>query len=282
MLYDVMNAAGFPKEAQDYFILKEQELLRMECAEQRIADAVAAVCTDGAEFIPLLEALSADSGVPRYASDMIVLLYAAEKMAERYKEAGLSDEIYIDTISDLRNKLYECKKLKGEWGTFVAWWLAGYFGLKRFALGRLQYEVVEHEGGHALNCHIPSGSPLNFEAVMASLRKAYDFYPQVRRDGKITVVCHSWLLYPPHRELFSDGGNLRRFVDLFTITESTPDPKNQSLWLIFYKNYNSVSLDELPTDTTLRRAFVKYLRDGNCMGYGRGYLVFDGEKVVSK
>ena len=282
MLYDVMNAAGFPKEAQDYFILKEQELLRMECAEQRIADAVAAVCTDGAEFIPLLEALSADSGVPRYASDMIVLLYAAEKMAERYKEAGLSDEIYIDTISDLRNKLYECKKLKGEWGTFVAWWLAGYFRLKRFALGRLQYEVVEHERGHALNCHIPSGSPLNFEAVMASLRKAYDFYPQVRRDGKITVVCHSWLLYPPHRELFSDGGNLRRFVDLFTITESTPDPKNQSLWLIFYKNYNSVSIDELPTDTTLRRAFVKYLRDGNCMGYGRGYLIFDGEKVVSK
>jgi hypothetical protein len=282
MLYDVMNVAGFPKEAQDYFILKERELLRMECAEQRIADAVAAVCTDGAEFIPLLEALSADSGVPRYASDMIVLLYAAEKMAEQYKEAGLSDEIYLDTISDLRNKLYECKKLKGEWGTFVAWWLAGYFRLKRFALGRLQYEVVEHEGGHALNCHIPSGSPLNFEAVMASLRKAYDFYPQVRRDGKITVVCHSWLLYPPHRELFSDGGNLRRFVDLFTITESTPDPKNQSLWLIFYKNYNSVSLDELPTDTTLQRAFVKYLRDGNCMGYGRGYLIFDGEKVVSK
>jgi hypothetical protein len=282
MLYDVMDAAGFPQEAQDYFILKERELLRMGCAEQRIADAVAAVCTDGAEFLPLLEALAADSGVPRYASDMIVLLYAAEKMAERYKEAGLSDEIYLDTISDLRNKLYECKKLKGEWGTFVAWWLAGYFRLKRFALGRLQYEVVEHEGKPALNCHIPSGSPLNFEAVTASLRKAYDFYPQVRFDGKITVVCHSWLLYPPHRELFSDGGNLRRFVDLFTITESTPDPKNQSLWLIFYKNYNSVSLDELPTDTTLRRAFVKYLRDGNCMGYGRGYLVFDGEKVVSK
>ena len=71
MLYDVMNAAGFPKEAQDYFTLKERELLRMVGAEQRIAEAVAAVCTDGAEFLPLLEALSADSGVPRYASDMI-------------------------------------------------------------------------------------------------------------------------------------------------------------------------------------------------------------------
>lgn len=282
MLYDIMNAAGFPPDAQNYFALKEQELLSMECAQHRINDAVLAVCTDGAEFIPLLEALAADSGVPRYASDMIVLLYAAEKMAEQYKELGISDEIYRDTVSDLCHKLYECKKLKGEWGTFVAWWLAGYFRLKRFALGRLQYEVVDYDGKPALNCHIPSGSPLKFEAVMDSLHKAYDFYPSVRADGKITVICHSWLLYPPHRELFSEGGNLRRFVDLFTVTESTPDPKNQSLWLIFYKNYNSVSLDELPTDTSLQRAFVEYLRAGNCMGYGRGYLIFDGEKVVSK
>ena len=282
MLYEVMTAAGFPKEAQDYFILKEQELLRMERAAQRIAEAVSALCTDGAEFLPLLASLSEDSGVPRYASDMLVLLYAAEKMAERYKETGIPDEIYLDTLSDLRNKLIECKKLKGEWGTFVAWWLAGYFRLNRFALGRLQYEVVDHEGKPALNCHIPSGSPLRFEAVMDSLRKAYDFYPSVRMDGKITVVCHSWLLYPPHRELFTDGSNLRRFVDLFTVTEGTPDPKNQSLWLIFYKNYNSVSLDELPVETSLQRAFVEYLRAGNCMGYGRGYLIFDGEKVVSK
>lgn len=282
MLYDVMNAAGFPQEAQSYLKSKEEELLRMERAEQRIAEAVSALCTDGAEFLPFLASLSEDSGVPRYASDMLALLYAAEKMAERYKETGIPDEIYLDTLSDLRNKLIECKKLKGEWGTFVAWWLAGYFRLKRFALGRLQYEVVDHEGKPALNCHIPSGSPLRFEAVMDSLRKAYDFYPSVRMDGKITVVCHSWLLYPPHRELFADGSNLRRFVDLFTVTEGTPDPKNQSLWLIFYKNYNSVSLDELPVKTSLQRAFVEYLRAGNCMGYGRGYLIFDGEKVVSK
>lgn len=280
MLYDVMNAAGFPQDAKDYFILKEKELLRMDRAEQRIADAVSALCTDGGEFLPLLAALSEDSGVSRYAVDMLVLLYATEKMAERYKEAGISDEIYFDTISDLRNKLFECKKLKGEWGTFVAWWLAGYFRLKRFALGRLQYEMVDYEGKTALNCHIPSGSPLKVEAVMDSLRKAYDFYPSVRRGGKITVICHSWLLYPPHRELFGVGTNLGSFVDLFTVTESTPDFKNQSLWLIFYKNYNSVSLDELPTDTSLQRAFVEYLRAGNCMGYGRGYLIFDGEKVI--
>jgi hypothetical protein len=275
-----MSLAGFPTDAVQYLITNEKILFQIPDAEEKITQAVSAVCTDGAEFLPLMEALAQESGVDRYAVDMLILLRAAIPMRESYRARGISDEVYRDTISDLRNKLIECKKLKGEWGTFVAWWLADYFRLKRFALGRMQYEIVDYEGKKALNCHIPSGSPLEHEAVMASLRKAYEFFPQVHGDGVLTVVCGSWILYPPHRELFLEGSNLRRFVDLFTVTQSNPDPQNRSLWVIFYQSFSEGCIDSLPTDTSLRRRFVEYLRAGNSMGYGKGYLRFDGEKII--
>ena len=280
MLYNAMCEAGFPEEAKQYCILKEKELLRTAGADMLTQEAVEAICTDGADFLPLLASLSERSGISRYAIDMIVLLYATVPMAKRYVERGISRQIYLDTVLDLRNKLYECKKLKGEWGTFVAWWLVGYFRLKRFALGRLQYEVVEQGGKSALNCHIPSGTPLAYDAVMDSFRKAYDFYPEVRTDGVITVLCNSWILYPPHLPLFSDGGNLRRFAELFTVTESTPDPENRSFWLIFYKNYSSDELTQLSCETSLQRNLVKHLLGGSSMGYGKGYLLFDGKEVI--
>ena len=280
MIREIMSLAGFPTDAVQYLITNEKILFQIPDAEEKITRAVSAVCTDGAEFLPLMEALAQESGVCRYAVDMLILLHAAIPMRERYRDRGISDEVYRDTISDLRNKLIECKKLKGEWGTFVAWWLGDYFRLKRFALGRMQYEVVDHDGEKALNCHIPSGSPLEHEAVLASLRKAYEFFPQVRRDGVLTVVCGSWILYPPHRELFSEGSNLRRFADLFTVTQSTPDPQNRSLWVIFYQNFSEGCIDSLPTDTSLRRRFAEYLRAGNSMGYGKGYLRFDGERII--
>ena len=31
------------------------------------------------------------------------------------------------------------------------------------------------------------------------------------------MVCHSWLIYPPHGELFPAGSNMRKFYELFTI-----------------------------------------------------------------
>ncbi len=282
MLYNAMCEAGFPEEAKRYFILKEKELLSTAGAEKLVSEAVEAICTDGAEFLPLLDSLSKRSGISRYTVDMIALLCSAAPMEKRYREHGISRQVYLDTVLDLRNKLEECKKLKGEWGTFVAWWLVGYFRLKRFALGRLQYEVVAQGEKLALNCHIPSGAPLAYEAVIESFQKAYEFFPEVRADGVITVLCNSWILYPPHLTLFSEGGNLRRFAQLFTVTESTPDPKNHSFWLIFYKNYSFEDLAQLRCTTSLQRNLVKYLLNGGSMGYGKGYLLFDGKEVIDR
>ena len=86
---------------------------------------------------------------------------------EKYIEKGLPEEIFRNTILDLRYKLEECREVYGICGSFVGDWFPGFFRLSRFALGRLQFELVPfqnvyHKNGHKLqedslvmNIHIP-------------------------------------------------------------------------------------------------------------------------------
>ena len=87
--------------------------------------------------------IAEETGVNRYALDMVFLLLAAKPLAYLYRINGLADELYLDIMRDLRYKLVECKQMHNVWGIFVAWWFPWHYQLKRFALGRLQYERIE-------------------------------------------------------------------------------------------------------------------------------------------
>ena len=84
----------------------------------------------------------------------------------------MDDELFWAIMMDLKYKLMECKTVKGEWGTFVAPWFDWHYKMKRFALGRLQFEerewsgerfekagVVVEPGETVINLHIPSAGP---------------------------------------------------------------------------------------------------------------------------
>lgn len=73
----------------------------------------------------------------------------AERLRENYRAAGLTDELFWDTIADLKFKLIECYDVYGIWGTFVASWYPWFYTMHRFKLGRLQYEAVHFSGRHA-------------------------------------------------------------------------------------------------------------------------------------
>ena len=94
----------------------------------------------------------------------------------------------------------------------------------------------------------------------------------------MAIICNSWLLYPPHYEVYPENSNLRKFADLFDITVSWESENNPEAWRVF----NTVSSDyeNLPEDTTLQRRFKKYLIEGNKMGNGFGVILFDGEKII--
>lgn len=282
---------NFPKEAIEVLEESRQALLADEAICSLLQKAQDSLFEPGcSEYLSILQTVAEKSGIARYTVDMVFLLLALKPLQQKYQEDGLPENLLWETMEDLTYKLYECRDVKGVWGTFVTSWFKGFYECTRFKLGRLEYEKVPYyqdgykdlvkNGDIVLNCHIPSSGPLKEADVLESLRRAYEFYPEVRFDGKMVLICHSWLLYPPHYDVYPEGGNLRKFYDLFDVVSSEAKPENHNFWRVFNRDYDPAILDQVPADTRLRRNFLKFLKEGNPMGNGFGVIVYDGEKIV--
>ncbi len=247
-------------------------------------------------FLEKLEPLSEKYGVNVNTLQFVFLLLEAETMYKRYVKHNISDEIFYDTIKDLKYKLMECIECKGYNGTFVPHWFEGFYRLERFALGRFQYEHTDTDreivtpggikikkGTKVLFLHIPSsGVPLTEEVRMDSYKKAYEFYKNTSfvKNGRIIFVCHSWLLYKKHYNFLPENSNIVKFMKDFYIYDGYISDTKEDLWRIFGK-YENAPYNELPEDTSLKRCYKKWLVEGNDVGGGVGVIVFDGEKIIN-
>ncbi len=225
--------------------------------------------------------------VHNHTTDLLLFICMSKHLRDVYANRGVDDAIWHDSMLDLKYKLEECKLVRGIRGMFVAFWMPGWFKMTRFAMGRLQFEIVDfgreyskdgivlEKESKVLNMHIPrSGQPLSPALYEDSFARAKAFFgPQLPSDqcpdGKIPFVCHSWLLYPRMTEFVSESSNVLRFMKEFEIL-SWDDSDGESLWCLF--DTNERNPDRLPTDTSLRRAFVKRLKSGGRVGWGYGIL----------
>ena len=168
--------------------------------------------------------LCESAGVNVYTGHLLLFIRLSHRLRERYREQGIADEIWHDSMLDLRYKLEECHLVKGVWGTFVAKWNDGFFNMTRFALGRLQFElkpfgfVYEQNGvtltpdSLVINTHIPrSGQPLTPESVWASYAQAAEFFKDRLQGAPTAFYCSSWLLFEKHREMLKPTSNILHF-----------------------------------------------------------------------
>lgn len=296
---EVEKILGFPKEATELF---EQTMARIEKSKgfSKKFDSIYneymfPEAHDFGKCMDKLDRLAICRGVNKYTLQMVFLLAASERMHELYKERGLSEELFRDTIMDLRYKYDECVDCKEAHGTFVGSWDTGFYNLTRFKLGRYQYDmstfpkddyvssagVKIKKGEKVLGFHIPSsGVSLTDDVRLDSFKKAYEFFPEYRReDGNIIFVCGSWLLYEGHREFLPEKSNILKFMDDFEIIESKEKDKFNDAWRVFGK-YGYESPKKWPEDTSLRRAYKERVLSGKKTGEGFGVIVFDGEKIV--
>ena len=247
-------------------------------------------------FLEKLTVLAKKYSIDENTLHFVFLLLSAETLYKRYLKQGISEEIFYDTIKDLKYKLIECIDCKGYVGTFVPHWFERFYRLERFALGRFQYDFTDTDreivtpsgvrikkGTKVLFLHIPSsGVPLTDDVRMDSYKKAYDFFKDTSyvKNGKIVFVCHSWLLYKKHYEFLPQNSNILKFMNDFNIYDGYISETNEEMWRIFGK-YDKAPACELPEDTSLKRAYKKWLCDGNTTGGGAGVIVFDGEKIIN-
>ncbi len=68
------------------------------------------------------------------------------------------------------------------------------------------------------------------------------------------------------------GINIRRFQDDYALYETYEDKEGHDLWRIFGKLYDG-NPETLPENTSLQKAYKKWLLEGRVPGAGRGFWV---------
>lgn len=282
---DLMQNLDFPNDVQEELLLSLEKLLLLP----EFLEIVERYNTDNFDFLKTVEdikRLAQSNDICEYTAYMLSLICMAPKLHERYIKKGIDDKIFYDTMADLRYKLEECSLVHGRLGTFIPQWYKGFFEMKIFALGRLQFELNHTwfdctvngvhipKGTKVLSVHIPrTNTRLEHGLVIDSYRQAAEFFKEDFFE-KIIFICNSWLLYPWNRTVFIDGSNLAQFYDDFTIVSSGEYQNYSEAWRLFDCLFDG-NTDNLPNDSSLRRAYIERIKSGLPIGHGTGVILYN-------
>ena len=280
---ELMEKFDFPINAQNELLLSLDVFLQ----DNKFINIVKCYDNDNYDFNDMLSnttALAKNKGINIYTAHMLLLLCMTPMLYKKYKQKGIEDKIFYDTMRDLRYKLEECRLVHNVNGTFVAAWYKGIFGMKIFELGRLQFEINHTwfdctvkgkyvpKGTKVLSVHIPrSEVRLSHDLVLDSYNRAVEFFKEEFHEN-IIFICSSWLLYPWNREVLKNGSNLAQFYDDFTIVSSGEYQNYSEVWRLFDCLYDG-NPDNLPADTSLRRAYIERIKSNQPIGYGTGVII---------
>ena len=116
-------------------------------------------------------------------------------------------------------------------------------------------------------------TPLSKESRLDAYRQAVEFYADEFGTEPILFSCHSWLLSEEIPSLLRDGSNIKSFCDDFTIVRYNKAMAGEygEAWRLFDMEYTG-NIDDFPGDSTLRRNYKEYLKNGGIMGEGMGYF----------
>ncbi len=233
-----------------------------------------------AEIFKRTRKISEITGVHDYTVELLVFMCMTKHLKAVYSERGIDLQIFKDSVLDLKWKLEECKAVKGICGSFVSPWFCGFFDLTRFALGRLQFEIIttwqdyekngvklERDKSRVINVHIPrTGTPLDKESCDKAYAQAREFFKEQVGEN-CPFVCYSWLLYPENKNILPPHTNTYRFMSEYDIIGWEVN-NGDDLWRLF--DTEEKNPDRLPADTSMRRCYIKHLKNGGRVGCGFG------------
>lgn len=276
-----MDKMALPAEGDAYLRQIGLDIIaKHQIALESLIDELYARDFPLAEILQKAESLVQDQH--EYTVRFLFLACAFQKMREDYRAAGLSDELYWDTVLDLKSKVLECKQLYNIWGTGTGAWYANFFRLRIFRLGRLQFEksafrgiesvcvdgVTVNPGDTVYNVHIPSGGSISPEACADSFQRAKAFLG----EDPLILHCGSWLLYNENPNIFPSAKNVLAFREQFQIYESREKPEGEDLWRIFGKHFDG-DVASLPQNTSMQKETAAWLATGRQIGIGFGLKI---------
>ena len=280
---NLMKKLDFPITAQNE-LFSILELLLQEPEFLNIVNRYKDSSCDFDKMLDDTKLLAESKNICVYTAHMLLLLCMSHSLQIKYEQKGIDINVFYDTMRDLNYKLEECRLVHNKCGTFVAKWYKGFFEMRIFSMGRLQFEINHTwfdcevngvkipKGTKILSVHIPrSGIRLDHNLVINSYNKAIEFFKE-EFEGNTIFICNSWLLYPWNRTVFKDNSNLALFYDDFTIVETGEYSNYNETWRLFDCLYDD-NIDKLPYDTTLRQAYVDRMKLGLPLGYATGVII---------
>ncbi len=185
-----------------------------------------------------------------------VMLRAAEISHRKYRERGISEQVFTDTMGCFSRFVREYKACFGHYGFDRGFWTGRQLSLSLFRLGTLEFET---NGA----VHIPSDADLSESALDESFSFARSFFPNVR------FCCDSWLLSPVLGELLPPSSRINRFRERFEI--QSVDAKNDGYKFWVFQNAK-LSAEDFPENTSLQRAIKRHVLAGGDIGAAFGFL----------
>ncbi len=293
----LMERLDYPQDAQKVFFDALDRIAQDKIASTWLSRLMAqydeSENCDYKQMLLDIKALGNAMEIHEYTSGMLLFLCLAEKLRERYAERGMDESIFYNSMSDLRYKLEECRLVYGGVGSFVCSWFPGFFRMTRFALGRLQFEVIttkkEYQvdgvtlagGTKLINIHIPrTGTKLDHGEVLESYRMAAEVFAHDFEDRPMVFHCSSWMLDPWHATVLSPTSNMIAFYNDFKIVETGNYENYSGVWRLFDRLYED-NIAEMPRDTSLRRAYVDRIERGEPVAWGRGIFIYRDGKICN-
>ena len=241
-----------------------------------------------------MKEISADTGIHEYVGNTLFVICLSKRMKQHYLDTGLSEDMWYSTMYDLKWKIAECKEIYDVFGVFAPEWYDRFWKLERFCFGKLQFELNSFDKVYekndislkpdspVLNVHIPrTGGKLDRESMLNAYSQASEFFKEKFGANPIVFVCKSWLLYPRNKEVLSEKSNLYAFISDYDVIEQGEYEDYSQAWRLFSVQYDG-NVDHLPQNTSLRRAYAEWIRNGEKMGWGYGVFVYKEENNADK
>lgn len=196
------------------------------------------------------------------------LLQFAEDARVKYRQKGIEEKIFVDTMKFCTRFLNSYYQTYGEYAFEWAHWFPRQLSLSEFRLGTLEYEYKEENGGKGIWIHIPSDADLSLEAIQQSYLDARSFFQKHFPDwANLDFYCSSWLLSPALKALLDPKSKILGFQKFFEILEEDPENLSVLRWVFPKQKEVSEALDE---ETSLQKKAKAYLLSGGKIGTAKG------------
>ena len=203
---EICDTLLFPAEAKETMEQAWEKICANAAAKETFLKWLLVYEADGKldykEVLKAADTAAKEAGIASYTADLLIYLLMTAHLKERYQEKGISEQIWLDSCMDLNWKLHECRENVRNLGeALYRGGLTAFFEMTRFALGRLQFELMDfpesyEKTGHVrpegmtkvINMHIPSCGPLKKEDCEASFRQAAAIFLRTRFPGEKIAV----------------------------------------------------------------------------------------------